>query len=238
MEQFVQNLQREAKKMFESDEYAHQRQEMIEQIQKKQQEMMEGLMEEANRSGFTLRMTPSGIVLLPTKDGKPMQEADYLALPTAEKKRLEEKRGEIEKKVEDAMREGRKLEREIGEKLEAAETRAADYLVRIPLADLKEKYREYPKVVAYLDGVRDHILKNLGRFKGAERRAQCGGAGTDAIRRAAHRSVFALSSQRVRRQQRHAGAADHRRNQSDLSQSCSASSKKSQSSAVTSPISP
>ena len=168
MEQFVQSVQREAKKMFESDEYAHQRQEMVEQIQKKQQQTMEGLIEEANRGGFTLRMTPSGIVLLPTKDGKPMQEADYLALPTAEKKRLEETRGEIEKKVEDAMREGRKLEREIGEKLEEAETRAADYLVRMPLADLKEKYREYPKVVAYLDGVRDHILKNLGRFKGAE----------------------------------------------------------------------
>ena len=37
------------------------------------------------------------------------------------------------------------------EKLEVAETEAADYLVRIPLADLKEKYRDYPKVLAYLD---------------------------------------------------------------------------------------
>ena len=33
-------------------------------------------------------MTPSGIVLLPTKDGKPMQEADYLALSAAEKKHI------------------------------------------------------------------------------------------------------------------------------------------------------
>ena len=168
MEQLVQNLQREAKKMFESDDYAHQRQGMVEQIQKRQQEMMEGLMEEASQNGFTLRMTPSGIVLLPTKDGKPMQEADFLALSSAEKKQLEENRGEIERKVENTLREGRKLEREIAEKLEAAETQAADYLVRIPLGDLKEKYQDYPKVVAYLDGVRDHILKNLQRFKGAE----------------------------------------------------------------------
>ncbi|HEX6800972.1 MAG TPA: AAA family ATPase [Candidatus Binatia bacterium] len=168
MEQLVQNLQREAKKMIESDDYAKQRQGMVEQIQKRQQEMMEGLMEEASQNGFTLRMTPSGIVLLPTKDGKPMQEADFLALSSAEKKQLEEKRSEIERKVENTLREGRKLEREIAEKLEAAETQAADYLVRIPLADLKEKYQDYPKVVAYLDGVRDHILKNLQRFKGAE----------------------------------------------------------------------
>jgi predicted ATP-dependent protease len=168
MEQLVQNLQRGAKKMFESDEYLRQRQEMIDQIQKKQQQMMEGLMEEANRNGLALRMTPSGIVLLPTKDGKPMQDSDYLALTSAEKKRLEDRRGEIEKKVEDTLREGKKLERETAEKLEAAETQAADYLLRLPFAELKEKYQDYPKVVAYLDGVRDHIIKNLQRFKTAD----------------------------------------------------------------------
>ncbi|MBI2530601.1 MAG: AAA family ATPase [Deltaproteobacteria bacterium] len=152
----------------ESDEFAHQRQAMIEELQKRQQQMMEALMEEANRNEFALRMTPSGIVLLPTKDGKPMQEAEFLALSAAEKKRLEEKRGDIEKRVEATLREGKKLEREIAEKLEKAETEAADYLVRNPLAELKEKYRDYPKVIAYLDGARHHVLENLQRFKGAE----------------------------------------------------------------------
>jgi predicted ATP-dependent protease len=168
MEQLIQNLQREAKKTFESDEFAHQRQGMIEVIQKKQQEMMEALMEEASKKGFSLRMTPSGIVLLPTKDGKPMQEADYLALSAAEKKDLEEKRGEIEEKVEATLREGKKLEREITEKLSSVETQTGEYLVRIPLAELNEKYRDHAKVLSYLDGVRDHIIKNLNRFRGTE----------------------------------------------------------------------
>lgn len=168
MEQLIQNLLRAAKKMFESDDYAIQRKEMVDQLQKQQQEMMEGLMREASQNGFTLRMTPSGIVLLPAKDGKPMQEAEYLALAEPERKRLEENRGEIEKKIETTLREGKKLEREISERLEAAETQAANYLARIPLADLKDKYRDYPKILDYLDSVRDHILKNLQRFKGAE----------------------------------------------------------------------
>jgi hypothetical protein len=88
MEQLVQTLQREAKKMFESDEFAHQRQAMIEELQKRQQQMMEALMEEASRNDFALRMTPSGIVLLPTKDGKPMQETEFLALSAEEKNAL------------------------------------------------------------------------------------------------------------------------------------------------------
>src|SRR6476620_2401887 len=91
MEQLVQDVQREAKKTFESDDFAHQRQTLIEDLQKRQQKMMESLMEEALAHNLTLRMTPSGIALIPVKDGKPMQEADYLALPQEEKKTLEEK---------------------------------------------------------------------------------------------------------------------------------------------------
>ena len=168
MEQLIKNLVREAKRMFESEDYSRQREEMVEQLQKQQQAMMESLMLEASQNGFTLRMTPSGIVLLPTKDGKPMEEADYLSLPQEDKKKLEEKRSEIEKKVESTLREGKKIEREIAERLEVAETQAADYIVRTPLTELKEKYRDYSKVLAYLDSVHHHILRNLQRFKGVE----------------------------------------------------------------------
>ncbi|HEY7556405.1 MAG TPA: ATP-binding protein [Candidatus Binatia bacterium] len=168
MEQLVQSLQREARKMFESDEFAGQRQAMIEELQKKQQEMMEALMAQANRGGFSLRMTPSGIVLLPTKDGKPMQEAEYLALSTQEKKQLEAKRGEIERWIEESLRESKKLEREISERLEELEKQAGEYLVRIPFAELREKYSDYGEVLDYLDELRAHVLKNLQKFKGGD----------------------------------------------------------------------
>jgi len=169
MEELVQTLQREASKTFESEEFARQRQAMVEQAQKKQQEIMERLMEEARTSGFTLRFSPSGMALIPLKEGRPMQEEDYLSLEPEKKKALEEKRSEIERQVEEALREGKRLERQIADRLQALEQQAGEYLVRIPLTELKEKYRDYPKVVHYLIAVRDHILMNLPRFiKGAE----------------------------------------------------------------------
>jgi predicted ATP-dependent protease len=168
MEQLVRYLQREAKKMFESDEFAGNRQAMIEELQKRQQEIMETLMAEANRGGFALRMTPSGMVLLPIKDDKPMQEAEFLALPAVEKKRVEEKRGEIEKRVEETLRQGKKLEREISERLEGLEKQSGEYLVRMPFADLKEKYATHPGVPNYFDDARAHVLKNLQKFRGGE----------------------------------------------------------------------
>ena len=168
MEQLILYLQREGRRVFESDEFARNRQALVEELQKKQQGMMEPLMTEANESGFTLRMTPSGMALLPIKEGKPMQEADYLALSVEEKKQLEDKRAEIEKRVEETLREGKKAEREVNERLEELEKQAGEYLVRIPLAELREKYRDHAKLLRYFDGLRDYILKNLQRFKAAE----------------------------------------------------------------------
>lgn len=174
MEELVQTLQNEAKKTFESEDYARQRQAMTEQMQKRQQEIMEQLVEEARRNGFALKFSHAGMVLIPLKNGKPMREEDYLSLSAEEKKRLEEKRSEIEGKVEKTLRESKKLERDIAERLEALDQRAGEYLVRIPMSELREKYQGYPKVLQYLDAVRDHILKNLHRFRGRE--AQVPGA--------------------------------------------------------------
>lgn len=168
MEGLVQTLQREVKKTFESEAFARQRQVITEKAQRQQQEVMEQLVEEAKKGGFAIRMSPSGMVLIPVKGGKPMREEEYLSLPLEEKKEFEEKRGVIEGRVEEALREGRRLEREISAQLEALDQQAGEYLVHIPFFELKQKYRDYSKVLSYLDAVRDHILKNLHRFRGAD----------------------------------------------------------------------
>jgi predicted ATP-dependent protease len=168
MERLVQLLQREAKKIFESEEFAAQRQEILGELERKQQRMMEAVTAEATEAGFSLRLTPSGIVLLPVKDGKPMQETDYLGLSAQEKRQLEQTRGEIEKHVDETLREGKRLERATAERLEELDKQAGQYLVRMPFAELREKYADHERVLAYLDDVQGHVLKNLAKFKGNE----------------------------------------------------------------------
>ena len=164
----VQTLQREAKKTFESEDFARQRQVITERMQRQQQEIMDSLVEQARKDGFTLRFSPSGMALIPLNKGKPMQEEEFLSLAPDEKKALDEKRSEIEKSVEEALREAKKIDREIATKLEALDQETGEYLVRMPLSELKKKYQGHPKVLSYLDAVRDHVLKNLHRFKGSD----------------------------------------------------------------------
>ncbi len=169
MEEFVQSLQKEIQATFESEEYARQRQTMVEDMQKRHQAMMEGVIEEGRKGGFALKFSPAGMMMIPLrKDGKPMPEDEYLTLPVDEKKVLEVKQNEIGKRVDQVQREGKKLEREIAERLAALDRQAGEYVVRIPLSELQDKYRDYPKVIKYLDGVKNDILGNLGKFKGTE----------------------------------------------------------------------
>lgn len=60
MEQLIQFLQHEGRRVFEGDEFARDRQSLVEELQRKQQGLMEPLMAEADKNGFTLRMTPLG----------------------------------------------------------------------------------------------------------------------------------------------------------------------------------
>ena len=121
----MQYLKREGKRTFESDEFGRQSQAIVDGLQKQQQQMMEALVAKAGKNDFTLRMTASGIVLLPSKEGKPMQESEYLALSAAEKKKLDERRREIEPRVEETLRQSKKLAEEISQRVEELEKQAA-----------------------------------------------------------------------------------------------------------------
>jgi hypothetical protein len=124
---FILRLKEEVKKTFESEDFARQRQVVIEDMQRQQQEINAALVEDARKRGFGLRFSPAGVVMIPLrKDGKPMQEEEFLSLSAQEKKVLEEGRSEIGQKMDQALREQQKLERQIADRLEALDRQAAE----------------------------------------------------------------------------------------------------------------
>ena len=182
MDDFVQALRREVRKVYESEDFVRQRQALLEEMQRKHQEVVEGLMIEARESGFSLRFSPAGMALIPIKNGQPMSEDDYLSLPAEAKEGLEKKRSLIEHKVEEALRGGKKLERDVADQLESLDQQVGRNLARIPLLELKEKYGPDPKVIRYFDAVRDHVLRNLHHFKAAgDPQSGATGAGPEAL---------------------------------------------------------
>ena len=78
-------IEREIPGLFESDEYSSQREETLEEIQKKGQSAQAEIREKAQEKGFVMQQTFMGTALVPVKDGVPLKDVDLQKLPAEER---------------------------------------------------------------------------------------------------------------------------------------------------------
>lgn len=169
MDELIKTLRVEIPKVFESKEYEKQRSRLIEEFQKKQRDLFSSLEDEAQSKGFSIRKTVSGLLIVPVKKtGEPLTEEEFESLDVNIRKKIEEIGKALQEKLDDvarAVREGEKLLKELLSRLEReAALSAVGHLIE----DLKKKYSENPKIVNYLEDVKEDILAHLDDFKTAE----------------------------------------------------------------------
>ncbi len=165
----VDGARREIPRVFESDEYAAQKEESIQGFQKQKQEFLSQMGEKAQEEGFLLQLSPMGLLIVPVKEGKPLSEEEFRALSPEVKEELLQKREGLQEELKKAMRQMRGLDKKANEALQELDQEVALFAVGPAVDELVEKYRDLPAVVAYLEKVRDDIVENLSLFReGAE----------------------------------------------------------------------
>jgi len=166
MDEVIKILRVEIPKVFESKEYEKQRNKIIEESQRKQKEIFTSLEAEAQDKGFSVRKTMSGLIIAPVKKtGEPLTEEEYELLDEKTKKRIDETGKALQEKLNDVVRMVREAEKMVKEAIEKFEKEAALSAVGHLIDDLKGKYSEYEKIIAYLEDVKENILDHLDDFK-------------------------------------------------------------------------
>lgn len=164
----LQKLKEELAKAFSSEQYTNQRKKTVEENQAKQQKLLEEMAEEAQRQGFQLQMTPVGPALIPMVEGKPISQAEYLALKKAARKELEKRRDDLLKKVQATLEKIRELESQTVEKLQNADKTVADFTISRLFNSLIKEYKDSDQITQYLDDLKSFTLNNLDIFKEKE----------------------------------------------------------------------
>lgn len=166
MDEVIKILKIEIPKVFESKEYEKQRNAIVETAQRKQKEIFAILEEEAQEKGFLLRKTVSGLIIAPVKKtGEPLTEEEYELLDDKTRKRLDEIGRHLQERLNDAIRLVRENEKLVKEMIGKLEKEAALSAVGHLIEELKSKYKEYDKIITYLDEAREDILEHLDDFK-------------------------------------------------------------------------
>ncbi len=163
---FIEFMQGEIPKVFESKEYEEQKSRIIEELEKAKGVLFNEAAARALELGFQLSITRTGIVKTPLWKGKPLEPQELEKLTIEQRHELEEHEKRVDSEIRDFLAKARQLDKEAHEKIHELNRRIAHFAMGHQLDDLKEKYRVNPRVPEFLSKVEEDILGNLREFLG------------------------------------------------------------------------
>jgi len=167
MEEMVRQLELEIPRAFEGEYFGQRRREIMLGLQEKQQELLKGLEVYLNERGFALVRTQMGLGILPMLEGKVLSPDEYEKLDAETRRKIESSRPELQEQFDKTMRQTRELDREGKQAIDELTQELAGFVVDQLLGDLKADYADCPKVLAYLDAVRNDAVQHSGDFVSA-----------------------------------------------------------------------
>jgi lon-related putative ATP-dependent protease len=164
----VESLKDDLPRAFENEDYRERNRVLMENYSEKKKKLISRIEEEAKNRDFQIKSTPAGIVTIPVINDEPVKPEDFQSLEEKTRKEIEDKQSELNTIVRDILREISLLDREAKEKVEELNKDVALFAVGHLINDLKQEYRDHPKILGYLDDVQEDIIINLKDFMGSE----------------------------------------------------------------------
>lgn len=176
MEEVIRAMQSELPRAFESENYEKRKSETMQSIQQKRDAFFTQLQQEATQLGFSIEMTPIGIMTVPVLEGKPISREDFEKLPDDEKEKVKEKSNDLEQTVNQTLAKVRQLEKEAQERQKELDKEVALFAVGHLLEDLRNKYmacmpeQECHDILNYLQKVQDDVVEHIDDFRQGEKK--------------------------------------------------------------------
>jgi lon-related putative ATP-dependent protease len=165
MEHLVRQVQQDLRRSFESDEYSNRRQQKLGDLQKRREQVLQEVQQQTQAEGFSMQLTPMGIVLVPLRDGKPVTDEQFNDFPEKEQEEIRRHRQKLMEEIQSAMKQLRRLEKQGNQELKRLDERVVLNMLGGLIDDLKEKYEEYEQVNEYLSEAQADILENIDTLK-------------------------------------------------------------------------
>jgi lon-related putative ATP-dependent protease len=165
MEELISALRVQIPDVFESEDYTNRRETLVRQFTQARNAILQELDAKATEEGFILNISPTGLMIFPGKEGKPMSEEELKALSDEAREALRQKSTALHDEMNEAIRKIRKMEKEFQEAEKKLDQDVAMYVVGHRIEELVEKYQDLEQVTEYLKEVQADILRNIDDLK-------------------------------------------------------------------------
>ncbi len=166
MDGFVEELRTGVAAVFESEEYQSRMQDIQDEFEQRQQKGLSEIGEEASESDIALISTPGGFTLAPMRDGEVLEPDEYEKLPDDERKKIEDKVAELQKKLQQEIQRIPALRKELRNRVRELNEEMILFALGGPIRELKDHWSHEPDVTSYLDCAREHVVENAEALRG------------------------------------------------------------------------
>jgi predicted ATP-dependent protease len=164
MGDFIADAKRVIPKVFESEDYAARREAALRAIEADKARLFEQINQTATDKGFTIQSGPNGILTVPTINGQPLSQEEFLALPEATQADFQKKREDLAVEMRKTFRQMRELDQKENDAVEKLTKDVSLDAMGTGLKKIKEKYAQNDEILPYLEAVTSDILDNLPLF--------------------------------------------------------------------------
>ncbi len=161
-------------KAFETKEYDNQRDKIMHEVETKVSEEFTRLEEHVKKGGFQLVQTPTGLMLIPAINSRPVTEADLEALNEEQRNQLIKIRERLSESVEESLQRKRELEKGARDAVRALDTETATFATRHIVTEVRSRYTGQPEVLTFLDALQADVIAHVDLFRKKPEEAQAG----------------------------------------------------------------
>lgn len=161
MQRFVEDLDEAITSAFEADEYRLRKEALDDEYKARQKEALEKIKEKAKEHELTVIRNSMGFAIAPVRDGEVLTPAEFEKLDEAEQAKIKDKLAEVEKELEEEIRDFPKWEIEQRDRMRELNGEIAHAAMQHLIAPLQKDYAELPQIVEYLDAVLKDIVENV-----------------------------------------------------------------------------
>jgi lon-related putative ATP-dependent protease len=175
MEKLVEGCKAEIPRAFESENYEKRKADAVDKIQKERDALLTQLRQESSELGFSIEMTPVGIVTVPMIDGKPLSREDYDKLPDSQKQEIKDKGSHLETLINSILTRLRQLEKDAAQRVKELDREIALFAVGHLLDELRKTFAGCDEIQSYLEKVQEDLVEHLEDFRSPDKKIQIPG---------------------------------------------------------------
>ncbi len=165
MRRLIEDLLAAIPSIFESDEYRNRLEEIEQEFSEREANAFKALGEDAQREGIALLRTPSGFGLAPERNGEVLGPDEFEQLPEEEKARIRKVIETLHERLHKILRQAPQWLREKRDRVRELNREFIRLSVEHQIDELRDKYRDLPDVLDYLQAVEQDLIENADEFR-------------------------------------------------------------------------